>query len=403
MEEVIVLEVKPNYALVMAKGGGILRAKRREGMDVGERIYLLPEDVCPGAGNGKVIDFPAALRKVRSGALPRRLLASAAMLALILTLLLPNFTTTAYAVLAFAAEESLEVQVDREQTVLKAESPEDRIPKQELKALKGKNVLTLEPELERLLGGELKMVAYAPCQGELDEDFEESLRAAYEKGDRVVLAISAEQLEEVKSNEQTLGEYILSQQAEQMDLLPSEDPGPDHQDEGALAAWQARPQDDPEWVKTEVPNGSDKELTALPNQTDDLEETDDADDRDDADDPDDLDDEDDDPDGPKENDEADEGKQDGAYLPGGGSDADDDPVEDSDDQMPEADDDDDLDDDLDVGDREEDSDDDHDTKEQENHRDSDDDDDDDDDNDDNDDWCEWIEENWDVDPLFGRF
>ena len=226
MEEVIILDIKPDYALVMAKGGEVLRAKRRKGMAVGEQIYLLPEDVCPGRGGGEKVDFSAALRRVRSGTLPRKILAAAAMLALILTLLLPNFGTKAYAVLDVAAEERLELQVDREQRVLRAASPENRIAKQELKALKGKNVLTLEPELERLLGGRLTMVIYAPYEGELDEQFERSLREAYETEGRLVLAVSAEQLAEARTQQQSLGEYAQGHQellAAWLDELDDED------------------------------------------------------------------------------------------------------------------------------------------------------------------------------------
>lgn len=43
--KVIVMEIKEKYALVMTKDGGVLRVMRKDGMKVGDRIYILEEDI----------------------------------------------------------------------------------------------------------------------------------------------------------------------------------------------------------------------------------------------------------------------------------------------------------------------------------------------------------------------
>ena len=43
--KVIVMEIKETYALVMAEDGQILRVVYKDGMKVGDCIYILEEDI----------------------------------------------------------------------------------------------------------------------------------------------------------------------------------------------------------------------------------------------------------------------------------------------------------------------------------------------------------------------
>lgn len=214
-EKVMVLELKEDYALAMTEDGAVLRIKKKEGMSVGDQIYTMPED-------HQEENRQTATKQGKHWG--RRIAAMAAVLVLICTLVLPRMTTKAYAVVSFDGQQGLQVQVDANNQILKASSADGSVSAEQLKSLKGKNVLELESELEMLLGTGPLLVAYAPCGEALDEAFEQSLRMAYGQNGLGCLPGKLEDLTAAQEKAVSLGRYLASlklteSQMDQMELL----------------------------------------------------------------------------------------------------------------------------------------------------------------------------------------
>lgn len=208
LDKVIILELKEDYAIAMKEGGEVIRIKRKPGMAVGDQVYVLPEDLY--TEKSKVIPFQAATRSPAALRRIARMATAAAMVVLMIVALLPNLATKAYAVVSIDGQQRVQMEVDKDQSVLEVSSVDGSLPDAQLQQLKGRNLFELGPELTELLGNGPLLVAYAPYDGASDPETEQALRQMFGQTELVYLAGNAQDISSAAENSQSLGLYMLS-------------------------------------------------------------------------------------------------------------------------------------------------------------------------------------------------
>lgn len=224
MTKVVIVELKENYALAMKEGGEIIRIRRKPSMSVGDEVYILPEDLYEEqvqTGGMYVVGGAGGKKKKNPAGHWRKLVAMAAMVALVLAMVVPQLTTNASAVVSIDAQQSVQLTVDDENRVLSAVSPDGTIPDEVLLQLKGKSLSELTPELVELLGGGPFLVAYAPTKDTPNEQAEAAIRSLFADQSSVYFSCNQQDVAQAKTNAQTLPRYMLSLllSEEYMDLL----------------------------------------------------------------------------------------------------------------------------------------------------------------------------------------
>ncbi|MBU5626769.1 anti-sigma factor domain-containing protein [Oscillibacter sp. MSJ-2] len=206
IDKAVVLELKESYALAMKEGGAVVRIRRRPQMAVGQRIYVLPEDLYQD--RGKVLDFAPPVRRTGARMIRRIGGIAAACLVCISLLLTSRFLTpTAYAVVSLEAEQGIQVVLDKNYNILSAVSTGGDIPESVLAALKGRSILEMGPELERLVGGGTLLIGYAPEREEA-RGMEGSLRDLFQSRTPAFLSGRTEDVQAAERSGVSLGRYI---------------------------------------------------------------------------------------------------------------------------------------------------------------------------------------------------
>lgn len=228
MTKVVILELNEHYALAMKEGGEVIRIRRKPSMAVGDEVYILPEDLYEDQvqtggllAMGGAAAAAGGAKKKKSVEHWRKLVAMAAMLALVLTLVVPQLSMDASAVVSIDAQQSVQLTVDDENRVLSATSPDGTIPDEVLRRLKGKPLSELTPELVELLGGGPFLVAYAPKKDTPNEQAEAEVRSLFADQSSVYFSCNQQDVAQAESSAQTLPRYMLSLliSEEYMDLL----------------------------------------------------------------------------------------------------------------------------------------------------------------------------------------
>ena len=165
--KVIVMEIKETYALVMAEDGQILRVVYKDGMKVGNRIYILEEDILKKdsfkeENHASIIPF--AERKKTGNqhkTFWKKMVAVAAACALFVTsFAVLSKPEKAYAMVSVDGEKAVEV-------VLK----NDSLTGEEKKEIKGEKVETIKNYFSQDLSGkETIIVGYAFWENESEEE-----------------------------------------------------------------------------------------------------------------------------------------------------------------------------------------------------------------------------------------
>lgn len=207
LDKVIILELKEEYAIAMKEGGGMIRIQRKPGMSVGDRIYVLAEDLWEE--KRKVVPFRAAIKNQTAVRRIARMATAAAMAVLILVALMPGLATKAYAVVSIDAGQRVQLEVDQEQSVLKASSIDGSLPDTQLKKFKGKKLFDLGPELIEMLGKGPFLVAYATYDGASDPQIEQEIRQMFQQKEIVYLSGNSQDISSAEENAQSLGLYML--------------------------------------------------------------------------------------------------------------------------------------------------------------------------------------------------
>ena len=220
--KVIVMEIKETYALVMAEDGQILRVVYKDGMKVGNRIYILEEDILKKdsfkeENHASIIPF--AERKKTGNqhkTLWKKMVAVAAAFALFVT----SFSVLskpekAYAMVSVDGEKAVEVVLNQKNRVKEADSKNDSLTGEEKKEIKGEKVETIKNYFSQDLSDkETIIVGYAFLEDESEEEraaLQRRLEKTFGTEHLLYLAGDKEDVENAKKAGKSLGIYLAEQ------------------------------------------------------------------------------------------------------------------------------------------------------------------------------------------------
>ena len=220
--KVIVMEIKETYALVMAEDGQILRVVYKDGMKVGNRIYILEEDILKKdsfkeENHASIIPF--AERKKTGNqhkTLWKKMVAVAAACALFVTsFAVLSKPEKAYAMVSVDEEKAVEVVLNQKNRVKEADSKNDSLTGEEKKEIKGEKVETIKNYFSQDLSGkETIIVGYAFLENESEEEraaLQRRLEKTFGTEHLLYLAGDKEDVENAKKAGKSLGIYLAEQ------------------------------------------------------------------------------------------------------------------------------------------------------------------------------------------------
>ena len=220
--KVIVMEIKETYALVMAEDGQILRVVYKDGMKVGDCIYILEEDILKKdsfkeENHASIIPF--AERKKTGNqhkTLWKKMVAVAAAFALFVTsFAVLSKPEKAYAMVSVDGEKAVEVVLNQKNRVKEADSKNDSLTREEKKKIKGEKVETIKNYFSQDLSGkETIIVGYAFLKDESEEEraaLQRRLEKTFGTEHLLYLAGDKEDVENAKKAGKSLGIYLAGQ------------------------------------------------------------------------------------------------------------------------------------------------------------------------------------------------
>lgn len=302
-DKVIVLEIKDNYAIAIKEGGEIVRINKKPNLSVGDKVYILPEDLYKEEKVNGVAPMPFVSNKSKRVKINQNVLRRAASIVAVFILcfsflMLPQFTKTAYAMASFDGENSVQMELDKNNRILTVESLNNTVSKDELKKYKGKNIKELDSEFNSLLGNGTILIGYAPEKDNWnEEEFVNNINALFGSDNVVYLLGSIDDIDASDDNDITIGRYIAGK-------MYLNDELEDILEELEYKELVQMLKDDPTWM--EVPEFKDEIEDRAEDLFDDDEDEDDETDLNDLDDDDDSDNDDNDDDDDDEDDDLDE-------------------------------------------------------------------------------------------------
>ncbi len=223
-EKVIVVELKSEWDLAMRPGGEIIRIRKKQGLHTGDVIYILPEDIISQKNDNTLLfcaasqpaatqnqEAPKAKKHARQTRLLLRQLASvAAIFAICFSVLLfsQHLPVQVYAVASFDADQSLQIELDKDLRILSVHSVDASIPESMLTSLKGQQLQDVERELRCLVGDGPCLLGYAPQTGEADPWLERQLQELFSDRSVLLLTGTAQDIPAAKESDLSLGQYL---------------------------------------------------------------------------------------------------------------------------------------------------------------------------------------------------
>lgn len=220
--KVIVMEIKETYALVMAEDGQILRVVYKDGMKVGNRIYILEEDILKKdsfkeENHASIIPF--AERKKTGNqhkTLWKKMVAVAAAFALfVASFAVLSKPEKAYAMVSVDGEKAVEVVLNQKNRVKEADSKNDSLTREERKEIKGEKVETIKNYFSQDLSDkETIIVGYAFLEDESEEEraaLQRRLEKTFGTNHLLYLAGDKKDVENAKKADKSLGIYLAEQ------------------------------------------------------------------------------------------------------------------------------------------------------------------------------------------------
>lgn len=215
IKKVIVLELKDDYALAMEEGGSIIRIKKKDGLSVGDKIYILPEDLYQQAQEYTIIPFSVKSKSEKRSSNPNswnHLIGVAAMLAIVITLLLPKITLPACAEVSFDGISGIQIELDRYGRILDADSPDNSVSDESLLTLKKKKLKDAEAEIYDLCGSETILIGYANLKdSEKDKRLIQMIQSLFPEQPVVYLQGDPDDIHMAESKSISLGKYLMEQ------------------------------------------------------------------------------------------------------------------------------------------------------------------------------------------------
>lgn len=216
------MEIKETYALVMAEDGQILRVVYKDGMKVGDCIYILEEDILKKdsfkeENHASIIPF--AERKKTGNqhkTLWKKMVAVAAAFALFVTsFAVLSKPEKAYAMVSVDGEKAVEVVLNQKNRVKEADSKNDSLTREEKKKIKGEKVETIKNYFSQDLSDkETIIVGYAFLEDESEEEraaLQRRLEKTFGTEHLLYLAGDKEDVENAKKAGKSLGIYLAGQ------------------------------------------------------------------------------------------------------------------------------------------------------------------------------------------------
>lgn len=216
------MEIKETYALVMAEDGQILRVVYKDGMKVGDCIYILEEDILKKdsfkeENHASIIPF--AERKKTGNqhkTLWKKMVAVAAAFALFVTsFAVLSKPEKAYAMVSVDGEKAVEVVLNQKNRVKEADSKNDSLTGEEKKKIKGEKVETIKNYFSQDLSDkETIIVGYAFLEDESEEEraaLQRRLEKTFGTEHLLYLAGDKEDVENAKKAGKSLGIYLAGQ------------------------------------------------------------------------------------------------------------------------------------------------------------------------------------------------
>ena len=220
--KVIVMEIKETYALVMAEDGQILRVVYKDGMKVGNRIYILEEDILKKdsfkeENHASIIPF---VERKKTGnqhkTFWKKMVAVAAACALFVTsFAVLSKPEKAYAMVSVDGEKAVEVVLNQKNRVKEADSKNDSLTREEKKKIKGEKVEIIKNYFSQDLSDkETIIVGYAFLEDESEEEraaLQRRLEKTFGTEHLLYLAGDKEDVENAKKAGKSLGIYLAGQ------------------------------------------------------------------------------------------------------------------------------------------------------------------------------------------------
>lgn len=216
LEKVIVLELKESYAIAMKQGGEMIRIQRKDGMRVGDKIYILPEDLYKEQAVPSVLHFPANhtnAPKRQQRALLRQLAGMAAAIALVFTLVLYGNSPSVCAVASFDGQQDLQLELDEKCRIVGGSSQGEQITATDIRQLKGRQLSDVGSELRSLVGDGPVLIGYASYKDDADGDTqaEQLLREMFSEHIILYLLGNGEDIEQAESSQKSLGYHLAGE------------------------------------------------------------------------------------------------------------------------------------------------------------------------------------------------
>ena len=220
--KVIVMEIKETYALVMAEDGQILRVVYKDGMKVGDCIYILEEDILKKdsfkeENHASIIPF---VERKKTGnqhkTLWKKMVAVAAAFAFFVTsFAVLSKPEKAYAMVSVDGEKAVEVVLNQKNRVKEANSKNDSLTREEKKKIKGEKVEIIKNYFSQDLSDkETIIVGYAFLEDESEEEraaLQRRLEKTFGTEHLLYLAGDKEDVENAKKAGKSLGIYLAEQ------------------------------------------------------------------------------------------------------------------------------------------------------------------------------------------------
>lgn len=213
--EAVVMEVRDDSCIVMLQDSQLVRIKKKDGMEEGQRIYVFEEDFIRSKSRKMAaVSSPSAGRlRIGRAALRRVVAAAAAIMVFAGILWLPEVTEPVYATVSFDGQQSVQLELDKENRVLHAKSCDGTLDTKELEDMKGKELEKLWTRLGSLAGSEEPvLVAGAPMRRGAEkaaDDLEKRICENLKNRELICMRGDKKDVREADRQGKSLGMYML--------------------------------------------------------------------------------------------------------------------------------------------------------------------------------------------------
>lgn len=215
--KVMVMEIKEHYALAMGEDGQIVRIRIKEGIQIGDCIYILEEDLYQEEKPERQ-EPPVSVHLHPFWKQLTAVAAAAALFAVLFTWSMKP--GTAYAMVTVDGVKNVELTLDKKHVVKDALSRDGSFTEQEMETLVGQKVDAAQNYADAEKEG-TAIIGYALCRTTSEEEAEalqRSLEQVFGTDGVLYMCGSKEDAEKAKKAGKSLGIYLAEQAVSEDDL-----------------------------------------------------------------------------------------------------------------------------------------------------------------------------------------